>query len=301
MEKGRSPAARGMINVLTIDVEEYFHPNSMDGVVEPDQWDKVPHRVEANTHRVLDILSEHGVHATFFVLGWVAERWPGLVREIAGRGHEVASHGYAHRLVYKLGPEKFRADVRRGKHLLEDCVGAPVVGFRAASWSIVSSTMWALDILIEEGFAYDSSIFPIRHDIYGIPGFSRFPVTIQRAAGEILEIPPSTVQLLGRNFPFGGGGYLRLFPYEFTRRAIRRLNGHEARPAMVYIHPWEMDVDQPRLVASARSRFRQYVNLRKTEPRLRRLLREFAFAPIAEIFREDMPARYRDECRAAVQ
>jgi len=301
MEKGRSPAARGMINVLTIDVEEYFHPNSMDGVVEPDQWDKVPHRVEANTHRLLDILSEHGVHATFFVLGWVAERWPELVREIARRGHEVASHGYAHRLVYKLGPEKFRADVRRGKHLLEDCVGAPVVGFRAASWSIVSSTMWALDILIEEGFAYDSSIFPIRHDIYGIPGFSRFPVTIQRAAGEILEIPPSTVQLLGRNFPFGGGGYLRLFPYEFTRRAIRRLNGHEARPAMVYIHPWEMDVDQPRLVASARSRFRQYVNLRRTEPRLRRLLREFTFAPVASVFCEDMPPQYHHELREAAE
>jgi len=301
MEKGRPPAAHRMINVLTIDVEEYFHPNSMDGVVEPDQWDKVPHRVEANTHRLLDIVSEHRVHATFFVLGWVAERWPELVREIARRGHEVASHGYAHRLVYKLGPEKFRADVRRGKHLLEDCVGAPVVGFRAASWSIVSSTMWALDILIEEGFAYDSSIFPIRHDIYGIPGFSRFPVMIQRGTGDILEIPPSTVQFLGRNFPFGGGGYLRLFPYQFTRGAIRRLNGHEARPAMVYIHPWEMDVDQPRLVASARSRFRQYVNLRKTEPRLRRLLHEFTFAPVARVFREGMPAQYDGACRQAAQ
>ncbi len=277
-------------NALTVDVEEYFHPNAMDAAVSPAQWEALPHRVEANTHHVLDLLSEHGVRATFFVLGWVAERWPLLVREIARRGHEVACHGYAHRLVYKLGPEGFRADVARAKRVLEDCLGTPVAGFRAASYSIVSTTTWALDVLIEEGFEYDSSIFPIRHDIYGIPGFSRFPVLIRRAAGEILEVPPSTVRLFGRNWPVAGGGYFRLLPYRMTTWSIRRINLHDRRPAMVYVHPWELDPAQPRLAARALSRLRQYTNLRKTEPRLRRLLREFRFGPIAEVMRPAVPA-----------
>lgn len=281
MTKPASP----IVNVLTIDVEEYFHPNAMDEAVAPEQWDALPHRVEANTHHVLDLLSEYGVHATFFVLGWVAQRWPQLVRQIAQRGHEVACHGYAHRLVYKLGPAGFRADVARGKGVLEDCLGTPVAGFRAASYSIVASTEWALDILIEEGFQYDSSIFPIRHDIYGIPGFSRFAVLIQREAGEILEIPPSTVRLLGRNWPVAGGGYFRLLPYPITSRCIRRINVSDGQPALVYIHPWELDLHQPRLRAKAISSFRQYLNLRKTEPRLRRLLHEFRFGPIAEAIR----------------
>jgi polysaccharide deacetylase family protein (PEP-CTERM system associated) len=183
-----------MVNALTIDVEEYFHPNAMDDVVERAQWESLPSRVERNTHRVLDILSEREVRATFFVLGWVAERWPQLVVEIARRGHEVACHGFAHRLVYRMGPETFRADVLRGRQVLEDCLGRRVVGFRAASYSIVASTLWALDILIEMGFEYDSSIFPIRHDIYGIPSFSRVPVRIRRPAGEIVEVPPSTIR-----------------------------------------------------------------------------------------------------------
>lgn len=278
--------SNSMINALTIDVEEYFHPNAMDDAILPAQWDALPHRVEPNTHHILDLLSEHGVRATFFVLGWVAERWPLLVREIARRGHEVASHGHAHRLVYKQGPAEFRADVARSKRVLEDCLGAPVAGFRAASYSIISSTTWALDILIEEGFEYDSSISPIRHDIYGMPGFSRFPVRLRCPAGEILEIPPSTVRLLGWNCPVAGGGYFRLLPYAVTRWSFRRIARHDGWPAMVYLHPWEFDVDQPRLRAKAISRFRQYTNLRKTEPRLRRLLREFDFAPICEVMRE---------------
>jgi polysaccharide deacetylase family protein (PEP-CTERM system associated) len=271
-----------IVNALTIDVEEYFHPNAMDATVLPEQWDALPHRVEANTQRLLDLLSECGVHATFFVLGWVAERWPRLVVDIAQRGHEVACHGFAHRLVYKLGPAGFRADVARGKRVLEDCLGAPVNGFRAASWSVVASTPWALDILIEEGFTYDSSIFPIRHDIYGIPGFSRFPVTIRCKAGTITEIPPSTVRLLGRNWPVAGGGYFRLFPYWVTHWSIGRINTHDGRPAMVYVHPWEFDNAQPRLPAGPTSRFRQYTNLHKTEERLRRILRAYRFAPICE-------------------
>jgi polysaccharide deacetylase family protein (PEP-CTERM system associated) len=256
----------------------------MDGVVAPSQWDALPHRVEGNTRRVLDLLSECDVRATFFVLGWVAERWPHLVVEIARRGHEVACHGFAHRLVYRLGPERFREDVLRARGLLQDLVGQPIAGFRAASYSIVDSTLWALDVLIELGFTYDSSIFPIRHDLYGIPSFSRVPVRVQRPAGSILEIPPSTVRLLGRNWPVAGGGYFRLLPYCITRGALRRLNRHEGRAGMVYVHPWELDVDQPRLAGSALARLRQYGNLHRTEARMRRLLREFQFAPIRDVF-----------------
>ncbi len=278
-----------MLNVLTVDVEEYFHPNAMDAAVAPEQWDRLPHRVDGNTYRVLDLLDACGVRATCFVLGWVAERWPRLVAEIARRGHEVACHGYAHRLVYKLGPAAFRADVARGKRLLEDCLGTPVVGFRAASYSIVAETLWALDILIEEGFEYDSSIFPIHHDLYGIPGFHRFPVRLRCGAGEITEIPPSTVRLGGRNWPVAGGGYLRLFPYAVTRWAIRRINAQDGAAALVYVHPWEFDRDQPRLPAPLTSRLRQYTNLHRTETRLRRLLRDFEFAPLRVVLAQSPP------------
>jgi polysaccharide deacetylase family protein (PEP-CTERM system associated) len=273
-----------MLNALTVDVEEYFHPNALDGVVSPADWDVLPSRIEANTQRVLDLLSEHDVRATFFLLGWVAERAPRLVADIARRGHEVACHGFAHRLVYQLEPQQFRADVARAKTRIEDLVGAPVTGFRAASYSIVAGTLWALDVLIELGFVYDSSIFPIRHDLYGIPSFSRRPVRVRRPAGEILEVPPSTIRLLGRNWPVAGGGYLRVLPYWVTRRAMRHLNEHEHVPGMVYVHPWELDVGQPRLAAGRLARLRQYTNLHRTEPRLRQLLREFRFAPIREAF-----------------
>jgi len=279
---GRTPDQRGFANVLTVDVEEYFHPNAMDAAVDPSRWNALPSRVEHNTHRILDLLSEHDVRATFFVLGWVAERLPRLVVEIARRGHEIACHGYAHRLVYRLGPERFRDDVARGKRILEDCIGSRIAGFRAASCSIIGTTLWALDILIEEGFEYDSSIFPVHHDIYGIPGFHRFAVRLRRAAGEIVEIPLSTVRLLGRNWPVAGGGYLRIFPYWITRLSVQRLNRREHAPAIVYVHPWELDTDQPRLPAGALSRFRHYTNLRRTESRLRRLLGEFTFAPIRD-------------------
>lgn len=283
VDRRTAPGALRFANVLTVDVEEYFHPNAMDDAVDPSSWDRLPRRVEGNTYRMLDLLSEHDVRATFFVLGWVAERLPELVREIARRGHEVACHGYAHRLVYRLGAQRFRDDVTRGKGILEDCLGSGIAGFRAASCSIVETTLWALDVLIEEGFEYDSSIFPVRHDIYGIPGFHRFAVRLQRAAGEIIEIPLSTVHLLGRNWPVAGGGYFRILPYWMTRRSVRRLNRHDGEPAIVYVHPWELDREQPRLPAGALSRFRQYTNLGRTETRLRRLLREFDFAPIRDV------------------
>lgn len=272
----------GRLNALTIDVEEYFHPNAMDGTVSPESWGTLPHRVEGNTRRLLDLLAEHGVRATFFVLGWVAERWPHLVDEIARHGHEIGCHGYAHRLVYDLGPQRFREDVARAKALLEQRLGKAIAGFRAASYSVIASTPWALDVLIEAGFRYDSSIFPIRHDIYGIPGFSRFPVRLRRPAGEIVEVPASTVRWLGRNWPVAGGGYFRLLPYQVTSRALRRINRQDGAAALVYLHPWELDVDQPQLPAGLFTRWRQYTNLHRTEPRVRRLLREFRFAPICE-------------------
>jgi polysaccharide deacetylase family protein (PEP-CTERM system associated) len=272
-----------MLNALTIDVEDYFHANAMDATVAPAAWDTLPPRVEANTRRILDLLAAHDVRATFFVLGWVAERWPHLVDEIVRAGHEVACHGYAHRLVYELGPARFRADVSRAVRVLEDRLGARVEGFRAASYSIIPTVLWAFDVLIEHGFRYDSSVYPIRHDLYGFPGFSRFAVRIRRAAGEIVEVPASTVRLLGRNWPVGGGGYFRLWPFAVTCAAIRRINRRGGAPAIVYLHPWELDVDQPRLAASRRTRFRQYTNLHRTEPRLRLLLRRFRFAPLRDV------------------
>ena len=284
--------AHARVNALTVDVEEYFHPNAMDAAVSMEDWDRLPPRVENNTHLMLDLLESHQVRATFFVLGWVAERLPRLVDEIARRGHEIACHGYAHRLVYELGPQRFRADVTRAKAILEDRLGQAVVGFRAASYSLIDTTPWAVDILIEAGFEYDSSIFPIRHDIYGIPGFSRFAVRLQRPAGEIVEVPASTVRLLGRNWPVAGGGYFRLLPYWVTRRAVRRINTRDAAPAIVYLHTWELDTDQPRLPASITARFRQYTNLSRTRERIERLLREFHFAPIREALTfEGLPVR----------
>ncbi len=280
------PIVGPTINALTIDVEDYFHPNAMDDVVQPAEWDRLPQRVERNTYRILDLLSECDVRATFFVLGWVGERWPNLVIEINRRGHEVACHGFAHRLVYRLGREKFHDDVVRGRQVLEDCLGVRIAGFRAASYSIVQSTPWAFDVLIDAGFDYDSSVFPIHHDIYGIPSFSRTPVRVRRSHGEILEVPPSTVRLLGRNWPVAGGGYLRVLPYVITQWAIARLNQREGIPAMVYLHPWELDPEQPRLRAGVRTRWRQYTNLHTTEQRVRRLLSEFRFAPIPEAFHD---------------
>ena len=270
----------GVVNAMTVDVEDYFHVSAFDGVVPRHQWDRLESRVCANTERLLAMFDERRVRATFFVLGWVAQRYPDLVRRVAAQGHEIASHGYAHRLVYDQTPAAFREDVHRAKQVLEQLAGAPVAGFRAPSYSVTPRSLWALDILIEEGFTYDASIFPIHHDRYGIPLSARHPYWIQRAAGAILEVPGSTLCWQGFNLPFGGGGYFRLFPYAWTRWAIDRLNHLEGRPAVFYLHPWEIDPDQPRLETSALSRFRHYRNLEKTETRLRRLLSDFAFGPV---------------------
>ena len=270
-----------VVNALTFDVEDYFHVSAFDRVVPRSRWDSLEHRVDASTDRVLAVLADADVRATFFVLGWVAERFPGLVRRIAAGGHELASHGYGHRLVYELSPDEFRQDLRRSRAAIESAVAAPIVGYRAPSYSITMKSLWALDVLIEEGFTYDASIFPIHHDRYGIPDAPRHPYRIDRAAGHIWEIPPSTVRLAGTNLPVAGGGYFRLLPYRWTRWGIGWLNRREERPAIFYLHPWELDPGQPRLGASGLSRVRHYRNLDRTEARLRRLLKDFRFGPVS--------------------
>jgi len=273
-----------MFNALTIDVEDYYMVSAFAAQVKFEDWHRHESRVEKNTRKLLDLLAEHGVKATFFILGWVAEHHPSLVRSIAAAGHEIASHGYNHRLVYDLTPEQFREDVRKAKRLLEDVISTPVIGYRATSYSIVKKTLWALDILVEEGFLYDSSIFPIHHDRYGFPEADRFPSTIKTGKGEIMEFPPSTFPFLGQNIPVAGGGYFRLYPLLLTKAVIKRINENEKKAAIVYVHPWEIDVDQPRLKGSTLSEFRHYVNLRTTLPKLKDCMKEFKFKPLCEMY-----------------
>jgi polysaccharide deacetylase family protein (PEP-CTERM system associated) len=275
-----------VVNAMTVDVEDYFHVSAFDGVLPRSRWDSMESRVVANTGRLLDIFADTSIRATFFVLGWVAERHPEVVRRILAAGHEVASHGYAHRLVYDLTPEMFRDDIRRSKAVIEDAGGRPVEGYRAPSYSVTPRSLWALDVLIDEGFKYDASIFPIHHDRYGIPVSPRHPYSLTRAGGEIVEAPASTVKWGPFNFPVAGGGYFRILPYEWTKWGIARINRLEQRPAIFYIHPWEIDPDQPRLSGSMLSRFRHYRNLDQTEHRLRRLVSDFSFAPMATVLKD---------------
>ncbi len=279
-------AAGRTLNAMTVDVEDYFHVSVFDGVVPRSRWDTFESRVERNTDRLLQIFADAGVKGTFFVLGWVAERHPALVRSIAAQGHEVASHGFAHRLVYDLTPSMFREDIRRSKSALQDAAGVSVEGYRAPSYSVTPRSLWALDVLIEEGFRYDSSIFPIHHDRYGIPVSSRHPYRLTRQQGSIVEVPGSTVRWGLFNFPVAGGGYFRILPYAWTRWGIARLNDAERRPAVFYLHPWEIDPDQPRLTAGLLSRFRHYRNLSETEGRLEQLLADFEFAPMQAVLRD---------------
>ena len=276
-----------MINALTIDVEDYFHVTAFERHIKPEQWDTYPLRVEGNTLRILDMLDEFALRATFFVLGWVAERLPALVKEIHRRGHEIACHGYGHQLIYRLSPQEFRKDVSRAKIILEDLCGERVHGYRAPSYSITAKSLWALDILVEEGFSYDSSIFPITHDIYGIPGGKRFPHEISTHAGKIQEFPISTFSLgfggWKSQLPIAGGGYLRLFPASLVALAIQTINTDEKQPVIVYFHPWEIDPGQPRIQAGLKSRFRHYLNLERMEMKIRHLLDKFRFSPANEI------------------
>jgi polysaccharide deacetylase family protein (PEP-CTERM system associated) len=265
-------------NALTVDVEDYFHVSALAPSVHRDSWASRESRVLGNTRRLLELFEHVRVRATFFVLGWVAEREPQLVREIAAGGHELACHGFSHRLVYEQSPQEFREETLRSKRLLEDATGAPVHGYRAASYSIVKRSLWALDILAEAGFAYDSSIFPVRHDRYGIPDAERKPHRLTTPGGaSIVEWPLAAARILGFRLPVAGGGYFRLLPYAVSRWGLASINRRERQPFIFYLHPWEIDPDQPRVPARWLSRFRHYTNLDKCEPRLRRLLGEFRF------------------------
>ena len=279
-----------MLNALTIDIEDYFQVSAFEKYVKHEDWCPYPSRVEANTLKVLDMLEEFSVNATFFILGWVAEKHPSIVKEVQKRGHEIASHGYNHKLVYNMSPEDFRKDIKMAKMLLEDICGKKVCCYRAPSYSITNESLWALDILIEEGFECDSSIFPVYHDIYGIPNAGRFPHDINSYHGVIREFPVSTVQInilknLKYRVPISGGGYLRLFPVWLIKKAIKHINESEGQPAILYFHPWEIDPEQPRIRAGIRSRFRHYINLDSTMEKVKYLLSSFKFAPISQVLK----------------
>lgn len=270
-------------NALTIDVEDYFQVAALAEAVSRDDWGSMEYRVEANTERLLELFERSGIKATFFVLGWVAERSPKLVERIFEAGHEIASHGYSHQLVYSQTPEVFREETRRSKQILEDIIGKPVTGYRAASYSITQNSKWALDILCDEGFTWDSSIFPVHHDRYGMPGTPFEPYILKAPnGGELTEFPLSTCPIGNYRLPIAGGGYFRLFPYWLTKWGLGRIN-RSGKAFIFYLHPWEVDVDQPRLKVSALSTFRHYNNLDKCMNRLERLLGDFQFTTVSDV------------------
>jgi polysaccharide deacetylase family protein (PEP-CTERM system associated) len=272
----------GLVNALTIDVEDYFQVSALAPVIDRASWDTRECRVERNVSRLLDLLAAHRARATFFTLGWIAERYPQLVQRIAAEGHELASHGYGHQRASEQSHDEFLRDVQRAKAVLEDLSGRRVQGYRAPSFSIGADNPWAFDALVESGHRYSSSVYPVRHDHYGMPDAPRFPYEPRPG---LIEIPVTTTRMLGRNLPAGGGGYFRLAPYALSRWALRRVNALDGRPAIFYCHPWEIDPEQPRLPGTTlKTRFRHYVNLHKTEPRLDRLLRDFRWGRVDEVF-----------------
>ncbi len=273
------------VNALTVDVEDYFQVEAFADVVKREEWGRWQPRVERNTHRLLDLFASRNVCGTFFILGWVAEQYPQLVREIAAAGHEIACHSYQHQRITTQTREEFRADVRRAKLVLEEITGNEVIGYRAPTYSIMRETLWALDVLVEEGFRYDSSIFPVHHDRYGIPDAERHLHVIRCAAGEIVEFPPSTVRIAGVNVPMAGGGYFRLMPYPLFRWGLRRINRDDKQPVIFMVHTWEVDPEQPVIGGTRLNVWRHRNNLRHTAARLERLLNDFCFAPVREVLR----------------
>jgi polysaccharide deacetylase family protein (PEP-CTERM system associated) len=279
--RSATPAAR-ITNALTIDVEDYFQVSAFAPYIRRDEWDSRVCRVEPNVERILAMLAGHRIHATFFTLGWIAERYPQLVRRIVDGGHELASHGYGHERASDLSPEAFAADITRAKALLEDLGGVEVRGYRAPSFSIGVHNLWAFDSLARAGYRYSSSIYPIQHDHYGMPDSPRFAY---RVGAGLLEVPVTTVRLLKRNLPSSGGGYFRLLPYPVSRWLMRRVNTVDREPAVFYFHPWEIDPDQPRVAGvDAKSRFRHYVNIGRNEGRLHRLMQDFRWGRMDDIF-----------------
>lgn len=270
-------------NAMTVDVEDYFQVAAFETCIRRSEWSRWPVRVETNTRRVLELFERHRVHATFFVLGWVAERFPSLVRDINAAGHEIASHGFGHERLTHISRADFRAGIVRTKHLLEDIAGTAVSGYRAPSYSIGSDTLWAYAELREAGYRYSSSIVPIRHDLYGMPDAPRFAFYTEPSG--VLEIPVTTVRQWGRNWPCGGGGYFRLLPYALFKRGLGRVNDREASPGIFYFHPWEVDPEQPRVPgATLKNRVRHYLNLKRTAPRIERLVQDFRFDRMDRVF-----------------
>ena len=269
------------IHCLTFDIEEHFQVSAFESPMRRRHWDNCESRVERNTEKILELLRMRDVRATFFVLGWVAERHRKLIRRIADEGHEVASHGYAHELVTLQSPGKFREDIRKTKGILEEIISGPVLGYRAPSFTITRETTWAFRILVEEGYVYDSSVFPILHHTYGMPGANTKSHVVPTEAGPLWEFPLSTATMAGLRLPIAGGGYFRLFPYRLLRRLLKRVEA-DGQVLVMYLHPWELDPDQPRMNGPLLSRFRHYVNLQKTEGRLMQLLDDFRFAPICD-------------------
>jgi polysaccharide deacetylase family protein (PEP-CTERM system associated) len=283
-------AAVPIRNAMTCDVEDYFQVQALSEVVTREDWERLPRRVEANTNRVLDLFAAQAVKGTFFTLGWVAERHPQVIRRIVAEGHELASHGWSHVRADAQSPEEFRADIRRTKALLEETGGVAVRGYRAASFSIGSRNPWALGILAEEGYAYSSSVYPVRHDIYGMPEAPRFPYR-PLPDRSFREFPITSLPLLGRNFPCGGGGFFRLLPYTVSTAAIRAVHRRDHRPTIFYFHPWEIDPGQPRQRGlSLKSRLRHYTNLGRMEGKLGRLLRDFAWDRMDRVLDAELPA-----------
>lgn len=282
----RAAESRGFLNALTVDVEDYFQVSAFERAVSREDWDATPLRLEHGLRQILDVADAAGARATFFFLGWLAERRPDLVRTVAGAGHELACHSYEHRLVYSMTPAEFRSDLRRAIDAIEQAGGERCTLYRAPSYSVTQDSLWALEVLAEEGIRTDSSVYPVVHDRYGIPDAPRGPFRPLPGTPEFVEFPASAVRLAGVNVPCGGGGYLRLFPFWLTRAFLRRINRREGRPAMVYVHPWEFDPEQPRIEAGSVRVLRHRVNLRRTRSRLERLLGEFRFGPLSRVIEE---------------
>lgn len=275
---------QNITNVFSVDVEDYFHVAAFSKVVSRNDWDAYESHVVKNTHVILDMLDKYQISATFFVLGWVCEKNPELIKTIHSKGHEIASHGYSHEMIYEQTPEKFEAEVKYSKMLLEDAIGEKVRGYRAASYSITKKSLWALDILAENGFEYDSSIFPVRHDNYGLPSSPVVPYKIKTGGGkEIIEFPLTSLNVFGYRLPIAGGGYFRFFPYWFVRNALKYINSRFNQPFVFYIHPWEIDINQPKIKAGLKSQFRHYNNLNKCEARLENLFNDFSFGTFSDL------------------
>lgn len=273
-----------IVNAMSVDVEDYFQVGAFEKIIKVEDWDRLPSRVVENSERILDIFAAAGIKATFFTLGWVAERYPDMIRRMAAEGHEIASHGMRHTRAFLQSRDEFRADVRQSKAILEDISGLPVKGYRAASFSIDSRNSWALDVLIEENYLYSSSVYPIAHDHYGMPEAPRFPFR-PSPGHDFIEIPLTTIEIMGRRYPCAGGGYFRLLPYWLSRWAMERVNRKDGQPCMFYFHPWEIDPDQPRQSeVGFKSRFRHYVNLGVMEEKLQAALGDFRWGRVDEVF-----------------